>query len=244
MAAEEKKVALITGANKGIGFEIARKLGKQGITVLIGARDLDRGVPAANTLKKEGIDAHPVQLDVTDAKTIAAARQFVEQRFGKLDILVNNAGVLLDSGTTASTIPLEMFRQVFDTNVFGVLAVTQAFLPLIRKSPAGRIVNMSSSLGSLTLNSDAKWPVYNMKPPAYNTSKAALNMLTVHLSYELRGTPIKVNSACPGWVKTDMGGANAPGTAEEGADTPFWLATLPAEGPTGGFFNSRLPVPW
>jgi NAD(P)-dependent dehydrogenase (short-subunit alcohol dehydrogenase family) len=137
-----------------------------------------------------------------------------------------------------------MLCQVFDTNVFGVVAVTQALLPLIRKSPAGRIVNMSSSLGSLTLNSDSKGPLYDMKMPAYNTSKAALNMITVQFAYELRNTPIKVNSACPGWVKTDMGGPNAPGTAEEGADTPTWLATLPADGPTGGFFNSRKPVPW
>jgi len=244
MSGQQKQVALITGANKGIGFAIARKLGKQGITVLVGARDLDRGGAAVGKLKAEGIDAHPVRLEVTDAKSIEEARKFIEQRFGRLDILVNNAGVLPDQGKTASTLPLDMLRQVFDTNVFGVAAVTQALLPLIRKGPAGRIVNMSSSLGSLTLNSDTKGPYYDMKMPAYNTSKAALNMITVQLAYELRNTPIKVNSACPGWVKTDMGGPNAPGTAEEGADTPTWLATLPADGPTGGFFNSRKPVPW
>jgi NAD(P)-dependent dehydrogenase (short-subunit alcohol dehydrogenase family) len=244
MSSQQKPVALITGANKGIGFEIARKLGKQGITVLVGARDLDRGGAAVARLKAEGIDAHPVRLEVTDARSIEEARKFIEQRFGKLDILVNNAGVLPDQGKTASNVPLDLLRQVFDTNVFGVVAVTQALLPLIRKSPAGRIVNLSSSLGSLTLNSDPKGPMYDTKLPAYNTSKAALNMLTVQFAYELRDTPIKVNSACPGWVKTDMGGPNAPGTAEEGADTPAWLATLPADGPTGGFFNSRKPVPW
>jgi NAD(P)-dependent dehydrogenase (short-subunit alcohol dehydrogenase family) len=244
MATFTGKVALITGANKGIGFEIARKLGKQGITVLVGARDLDKGVPAVETLKNEGIDAQAVKIDVTDEKSIEEARNFVEQRFGKLDILVNNAGVLPDGEQTASTIPLEMLRQVFETNVFGVVAVTQSFLPLLRNSPAGRVVNLTSSLGSLTLNADPKSPMYATKYPAYNTSKAALNMITVHFAYELRDTPIKVNAACPGWVRTDMGGPSAPGTAEQGADTPTWLATLPADGPTGGFFNSRKPVPW
>jgi NAD(P)-dependent dehydrogenase (short-subunit alcohol dehydrogenase family) len=244
MATFTGKVALITGANKGIGFEIARKLGKQGITVLVGARDPDKGGAAAGKLRDEGIDAQPVRLEVTDAKSIEEARKLVEQRFGKLDILVNNAGVLPDAEQTASTIPLAMLRHVFETNVFGVVAVTQAFLPLLRKSPAGRVVNVSSSLGSLTFNADPRNPMYSTKYPAYNTSKAALNMITLQFAYELRDTPIKVNSACPGWVKTDMGGANAPGTAEQGADTPTWLATLPAEGPTGGFFNSRKPVPW
>jgi NAD(P)-dependent dehydrogenase (short-subunit alcohol dehydrogenase family) len=239
-----KRVALVTGANKGIGFEISRALARQGHTVVIGARDEGRGAKAAGQLREEGLDVHHVRLDVTDAASVAALPPFFEQRFGRLDVLVNNAGVYLDTATPPSGLPLAALRDTFETNVFGVLAVTQALLPLLRRSDAGRIVNLSSTLGSLTVMSDPKGPMAGVNSLAYQASKSALNMLTVTLAKELRGTPIKVNAACPGWVKTDMGGPNAPGTAEQGADTPTWLATLPADGPTGGFFNSRKPVPW
>jgi NAD(P)-dependent dehydrogenase (short-subunit alcohol dehydrogenase family) len=238
------QVALITGANKGIGFEIARKLGHQGITVLMGTRDLDKGVPAAETLQKEGIDAYPVKLDVTDVRTIEGARQFIEQHHGKLDILVNNAGVLLDWGVSPSEASLANIRTVYETNFFGVIAVSQALLPLLRKSQAGRIVNLSSGLGSLAQNSDPRWPFYSFRLLGYNSSKTAVNAFTVLLAQELKDTPIKVNSADPDWCRTDMGSQDATHSAEEGADTPAWLATLPADGPTGGFFNGRSIVPW
>ena len=239
-----RKVALITGANKGIGYEIARQLGKLGITVLIGARSPKRGEEAAAALRAEGIDAHTLTLDVKHGPSAQRAHDFIEREYGKLDILVNNAGVMHDATLKPAETPVETIREVFETNFFGVVEVTQALLPLLRKSDAGRIVNVSSSLGSHTLQADPSDPLGGYTVLGYDASKSALNMFTIELAAELRGTPIKVNSACPGWVKTDMGGPNAPGTVEQGADTPVWLATLPADGPTGGFFNSRKPVPW
>jgi NAD(P)-dependent dehydrogenase (short-subunit alcohol dehydrogenase family) len=238
------RIALVTGANKGLGFEISRQLGKLGITILLGSRDKKRGQAAVEKLKSEGIDAHLLIIDVTHDPSTLRAADFIAQEYGHLDILVNNAGIMENPTLKASTTPHDILRDVFDTNFFGAVSVTQAMLPLLRKSDAGRIVNMSSSLGSLTLQADPAGPFAEMKVFDYDASKAALNSLTIHLAHELRDTPIKVNSACPGWVKTDMGGPEAPGTIESGADTPVWLATLPADGPTGGFFNSRKPVPW
>ncbi len=239
-----KTIALITGANKGIGFEIARQLGKLGITVLIGARSPKRGEDAAAVLRGEGFDAHTLTLDVKHGPSAQRAHDFIEREYGKLDILVNNAGVMHDATLKPAETPVETIREVFETNFFGVVEVTQALLPLLRKSSAGRIVNVSSSLGSHTLQADPAQPLGDYKVLGYDSSKSALNMFTIELASELSGTPIKVNSACPGWVKTDMGGPSAPGTVEQGADTPVWLATLPADGTTGGFFNSRKPVPW
>jgi NAD(P)-dependent dehydrogenase (short-subunit alcohol dehydrogenase family) len=239
-----KKTALVTGANKGLGLEISRQLGRLGFTVLIASRDKKRGLAASELLKSEGIDAHPLILDVTHEPSIRRAGLFIGQEYGHLDILVNNAGLMHDMSLTAANTPPDILHTVFETNFFGAVAVTQAMLPLLRKSEAGRIVNMSSSLGSLTLASDPASGFAEFKYLGYDASKAALNSFTVHLAWELRHTPIKVNSACPGWVKTDMGGADAPGTVEQGADTPVWLATLGPDGPTGGFFNSRKPVPW
>jgi len=234
------KVALVTGANKGIGFEIARRLARQNITVLLGARDENRGKEAAGRLRDEGLDVHFLPLDQTRPESIAAAARQVEQQFGRLDVLVNNAAILLDQGVAPSNLDAEALRQTLETNVVGVVNVTRALLPLIRKGPAGRIVNLSSSGGSLGLIGDR----VGVFAPAYQISKAAVNGFTVLLASELRNTPIKVNSACPGWVRTDMGGPGAPLTVEQGADTPVWLATLPDDGPTGGFFNSRQPVSW
>lgn len=237
------KVALITGANKGIGLEIARQLGKQGITVLIGARDLGRRETAAASLREQGISAHPIALDVTDQASIDAATAEIQKQFGKLDILVNNAGILRDR-VPPSKLDLALFRETYETNVFGMFSVTKAMLPLLRKSPAGRIVNMSSGLGSQTQLSDPNSPLYNFNAIAYNSSKAAVNALTLSFAKELRKTPIKVNAADPGYVATDINGNSGPRTVEQGASEPVRLATLPEDGPTGGYFNEDGPLPW
>lgn len=239
----QQKVALITGANKGIGFEIARQLGTQGLTVLLGARDLGRGADAAAKLAAEGITAHAIRLDVTDSGSIGEAASRIEQEFGRLDILVNNAGIALDSGP-ASRLDLETLRRTFETNVFGVFAVTQALLPLLRNSEAARIVNLSSGLGSLTQNSDPRWEFAGVKPLAYNSSKAALNMLTVILAAELRETPIKVNAADPGYTATDLNQNRGTRSVAQGATAAVRLALLPADGPTGGYFDENGVVPW
>ena len=246
MSAGAKKVALISGANKGIGLETARQLGKQGITVLLGARDLAKGEAAAAKLKSEGIDAQAVKLDVVNSADIKAVAEKIEKEFGKLDILVNNAGVAFDpiGGNTTSTTSDDKLRKTFDTNFFAVVAVTQAMLPLLKKSDAGRIVNVSSILGSLTLHATDGSPIYEAKMFAYNASKTALNAFTVHLAHELKGTKIKVNSAHPGWVKTDMGSAAAPMEIEDGAKTEVALATLGADGPTGGYVHLGETLPW
>ncbi len=239
------KVALVTGANKGIGFETARQLGKQGVVVLVGARDAQKADQAAASLKSEGVDAQPLVLDVSDADSIVAAVREVTARYDHLDILVNNAGVGGDHGT-ASDQSEAVWRRTFDTNVFGLVAVTQAFLPLLRQSDAGRIVNLSSILGSLEYAADPKSPIGGITGTgtAYAVSKAAVNMYTIHLARELSDTPIKVNAAHPGWVKTDMGGAEAPMGLSDGAKTSVHLATLPADGPTGGYFHWGEPLPW
>ena len=239
----DTKVALITGANKGIGKEIARQLGALGMTVLIGARDAGRGQEAADELKAGGANAHFIQLDVTDDGSIKTAAGQVERDFGRLDVLVNNAGVALHRGSS-DTLDLDTLRRTYDTNVFGVFAVTQAFLPLLKKSAAGRIVNMSSGLGSLTLNSDPNSPYAAVKPLAYNSSKAALNMMTVILAAELKDFGIKVNAADPGYVATDLNQHSGLRTVAQGATAPVRLATLPEDGPTGGYFDEDGPVPW
>jgi NAD(P)-dependent dehydrogenase (short-subunit alcohol dehydrogenase family) len=241
-----QRVALISGANKGIGFETARQLGKQGITVLMGARDLAKGQAAAEQLKKEGIDARAVKFDVVNAADIKAAAEKIEKEFGKLDILINNAGVMFEpiGGNNTSSVPDDVVRKTFDTNFFSAISVTKAFLPLLKKSDAGRIVNVSSILGSLTLHSTEGSPIYEAKALAYDASKAALNSFTIHLAHELKGTKIKVNSAHPGWVKTDMGTDAAPMNIVDGAKTEVELATLGADGPTGGFFHMGEAINW
>jgi NAD(P)-dependent dehydrogenase (short-subunit alcohol dehydrogenase family) len=212
--------------------------------VVIGARDQTRGAEAAGRLRQEVLDVHHLRLDVTDPATIASLPETIERQVGRLDILVNNAGIALDRGVPPSQASLKIVREVYDTNFFGAIAVTQAVLPLLRRSPAGRIVNVSSGLGSLTRLSDPAYDYSGFNLLGYNTSKTALNAFTVSLAKELSETPIKVNSADPDWVRTDMGGAAATHSVEEGADTPVWLATLPADGPTGGFFHKRKPQPW
>ena len=242
---QTQQVALVTGANKGIGLETARQLAERGITVLLTARDSAKGEAAAASLKEEGLDVRFLALDVTDSASLAAAVQAVEAEFGKLDILVNNAGIgTFDRPATAED--LDHWRWTFETNVFGLVATTQAFLPLLKKSEAGRVVQLSSILGSLDQATNPESPVYGATGYAasYGASKAAVNMYTVQLARELAGTPIKVNAAHPGWVKTELGGDAAPMSIPEGAETGVWLATLPADGPTGGYFHKQSALPW
>ena len=240
------KIALITGANKGIGFETARQLAQSGgVQVILAARDTQKGLAAAQTLKGEGFDVEALTLDVTDPASIAAAAGEIGAKFGRLDILINNAGISVQDGSkTVSAQPLATWRRTFDTNLFGLIAVTQAFLPLLKKSAAGRIVNVSSILGSLTLHSDPTSPIYNFKIPAYNVSKTAVNGWTVQLAYELRDTQIKVNAVHPGYVKTDMGGPDAPMEIVDGAKTSVALALLDANGPNGAFIHMGETLPW
>ena len=243
---ETTKVALITGANKGIGLETARQLGKLGVTILVGARDLAKGEEAAEVLRGIGVDARAVKLDVvSDADRVAVAK-YIEKEFGRLDILINNAGVMLDgrTGNETSTTSEKILRETFETNFFAVVALTQKILPLLRKSEAGRIVNLSSVLASLTLHATKGSPIYDAKTFAYDASKAALNSFTIHLAHELSDTMIKVNSAHPGWVKTDMGGEGAQMEIVDGARTSVQLATLPEDGPTGGYFHMGEALPW
>ena len=244
---EQKRVALITGANKGLGLETARQLAAQGMTVLLGARDAGRGEAAAAPLKDEGLDVRAVKIDVDDRADHAAIAALIEKDFGKLDILINNAGVMLDGelGTnTTLKVSEENVRKTFDTNFFAVVALTSTLLPLLRKSEAARIVNLSSILGSLALHATKGSPIYDGKVFAYDTSKVALNSYTVHLAHALQDTKIKVNSAHPGWVKTDMGTDAAPMNVVDGSKTGVWLATLPEDGPTGGFFHMQDRLPW
>ncbi|MCC5645896.1 SDR family oxidoreductase [Nostoc sp. CHAB 5824] len=239
------KVALITGANKGIGYEIARQLGSRGATVIVGARDIGRGEEAANKLRSNQIDARSVQLDVIDQKTIDSASKQIESEFGKLDILVNNAGIISDGDRLPpSQVDIETLRHTYETNVFGVFAVTKALLPLLKKSTAGRIVNISSGLGSLTLNSDPNYEFANSKLLAYNSSKTAVNAITVVLAAELKDTPIKINAADPGFTATDINQYQGYRTVEQGAIAAVRLATLPDDGSSGGFFDENGVVPW
>ncbi|MBD2676789.1 MULTISPECIES: SDR family oxidoreductase [Nostoc] len=239
------KIALITGANKGIGYEIARQLGSRGATVLVGARDIERGEEAANKLRLNNIEGKAIQLDVVDQKTIDSTTQQIESEFGKLDILVNNAGILSDGDRLPpSQVDIQTLRHTYETNVFGVFAVTKALLPLLKKSTAGRIVNISSGLGSLTLNSDPNYEFANFKLVAYNSSKTAVNALTVLFAAELKDTPIKVNAADPGYTATDINQNQGHRTIEQGATAAVRLATLADDGSTGGFFDENGVVPW
>ena len=244
----EQKTALITGANRGIGLETARQLGQKGIKVLVGARSEEKGLEAVETLKNEDLDAEFILLDVDNTETHEAAAKYIEENFGKLDILINNAGISLEFDETGNFAPAsqtsqEVFRKTFDTNFFNTIALTQTFLPLIKNSEAGRIVFLSSGLGSLTLHSDPASPIYDFKVPAYDISKTALNGYAVHLAHELKDSNIKVNAAHPGSVVTDM---NPQGeiTVEEGAKTSVDLATLGNDGYTGKFIHLGDELPW
>jgi NAD(P)-dependent dehydrogenase (short-subunit alcohol dehydrogenase family) len=240
-------IALITGANKGIGFEVARQLAQKGIHVLIGARDADKGKAAVQQLQSAGHTAEFRLLDVTQPQSVREAAQAVADKHGQLDILVNNAGINPEYPQglfTIEALPFELLMQIYQTNVFGAFLTTQAFLPLLLQSPAGRIVNTSSSAGSLSEQSDPESLYSGINTLGYNTSKTALNALTVQVAKQLADTAVKINSACPGWVQTDMGTAAAPRTVAEGARIIIELATLPSDGPNGGFFNENGVIPW
>ena len=245
---KDQKIALITGANRGLGFETAKQLGQQGVTVILGARSLSAATEAADELKQQGIDAYGIQLDVTNDADRKAAAQYIQQKFSKLDILINNAGVsakgasLFENKTVETT--AEEFEYVFGTNLFAQVYLTNELLPLIKKSDAGRIVNLSSVLGSLTLHALKDSPIAGMKRLSYNASKTALNVFTNHLAVELEGTNIKVNSAHPGWVKTDMGTDAADLEITEGAKTSVALALIGEDGPNGRFIHLGEELPW
>jgi NAD(P)-dependent dehydrogenase (short-subunit alcohol dehydrogenase family) len=230
------RVALVTGANRGIGLEVTRRLALQGFTTILCARDTRKGEEAASSLQQGELKVIPVQLDVADQKSIDAAKLMLGERFGKLDVLVNNAAILYDDWQRAENANLDTVREAFETNTLGAWSMCRAFIPLLRKSKHARIVNVSSESGSLT--------VMGGGTPAYSVSKVALNALTRMLADELRASRILVNSVCPGWVATEMGGPNAPRTVEEGAASVMWAATLPDGGPTGGFFRDGEPLPW
>jgi NAD(P)-dependent dehydrogenase (short-subunit alcohol dehydrogenase family) len=249
-------IALITGANKGIGYETARLLAAQGVRVLVGARDAGRGQAAADQL---GERARFVPLDVTDAASIAAAAKFIDSEYGHLDILVNNAGIARMEGdpeTDGFGVPskatVDTLRETYETNVFGVVAVTNAMLPLLKHAPAARIVNVSSGVGSLASMTDPDGPLYALIALSYPSSKSALNMITAQYAKEFRDTPIKINAANPGYCATDLNGHSGPRTAEQGAQVVLELATLGPDGPTGILWGQddtvtesrHIPVPW
>jgi NAD(P)-dependent dehydrogenase (short-subunit alcohol dehydrogenase family) len=250
---QDKPVALVTGANQGIGLQIAKDLAAHGFTVLVGSRNLERGEAAA---KEVGPDAHALQLDVTDQASITAAAERVRNELGRLDVLVNNAAISntrmqpgmsvegYSESTRPSVVSLDEVRAVFETNVFGVVAVTQAMLPLLREAPAARIVNVSSGAGSLTRNSDPAFPYRSIFGPVYPPSKTALNAMTLAMAIELESTGIKVNAACPGFTKTNLNNYAGTQTVEEGAREPVRLALIGPDGPTGTFSNAAGPLPW
>lgn len=245
-----QKVAFITGGNRGIGLQTAIDLKDSGAKVVIGSRDKKQGEQAVEKLRGQGVDADVIQFDITKEADHKAAYDYFDSKYGKLDILINNAGIAGGKfpGTgpehRTADVPVDLLHRVFETNFFAPVALTKTLLPLIRKSDAGRIVNLSSILGSLALHANPDSPIYHAKSFAYDASKTALNAFTVHLAYELRDTKIKVNSAHPGWVKTDMGGDQAPMELADGAKTSVHLATLPDDGPSGGYFHEGKPLPW
>ncbi|MBG8555659.1 SDR family oxidoreductase [Hymenobacter guriensis] len=232
------KTALITGANKSIGFETARQLLQHGYHVYLGSRDLQKGQQAADQLQAEGYpEVEPLQIDVTDSASVAAARAELGRKTAVLDVLINNAGILGGMSQPALTSPIGMIKEVFETNVFGVIQVTQAFIDLLRESPEPRIVNVTSGLGSLTLHNDPSWKYYAVKGAAYQPSKAALNAYTIMLAYELRDTPFKVNAVDPGYTATDFNHHSGPGSVQDAAARVVKAALLGPDGPTSQFFS-------
>lgn len=240
----KEKTALVTGANKGIGREIARRLAELDYTVWLGCREASRGQEAGGALRKEGGDVRFLQLDVADSDCVTRAAAALSRETDRLDVLVNNAGITLDGGVAPSALEIARMQAVFGVNVFGPVRVTQAFLPLLRAAPAARIVMMSGGLGSLAITSDARNPLYRFNFLAYNSSKSALNAVTVIFAKELRDGPIKVNAADPGYTATDLNIHRGQRTVGQGAEIAVRLATLPDDGPTGGFFNDEGVQPW
>lgn len=233
------KIAVVTGGNRGLGLETCRQLAKKGMGVILTSRDEAKGKAAVEKLQAEGLDVTYQSLDVTNADSIDRLAQFIKSNFGRLDILVNNAGVVLDSSEldgSAFNLKISTLQKTLETNTFGPLLLCQALVPLMKEHNYGRVVNVSSGAGQLH--------DMNTGYPSYRISKTALNAVTRIVANELKGTNILVNAVCPGWVKTDMGGANATRTLEQGVDTIVWLATLPDNGSTSGFFRDRQPIDW
>lgn len=242
-----EKVAFITGANRGIGFETSKQLAKKNTKVILGSRDLDKGKKAIEKLATESINADLIQYDAFDLNAPQKVYDYISKEYKKLDILINNAGVLLTGNlfvTNSSSVSDKDIKDTFQTNLFSVISLTQKLLPLIKKSDAGRIVNVSTILSSLTLHSAKDSPISPAKELAYNASKTALNAFTIHLANELKDTKIKVNSGHPGWVKTELGGPNAPIEVKDSFETSLRLATLDENGPTGGLFHKDETIPW
>jgi NAD(P)-dependent dehydrogenase (short-subunit alcohol dehydrogenase family) len=229
-------IAIVTGANRGIGFEVCRQLAQKGVRVILTSRDENKGQAAVGRLEAGGLEASYHPLEVTDRGSIQRLRDFVERQYGRLDILVNNAAVYLDDRHSLLAVDYDLLRLTMDTNAYGPLLLTQAFVPLMRKNGYGRIVNVSSGIGELS-DLGSSWP-------AYRLSKILLNIQTRIIAGELRGNNILINAMCPGWVRTDMGGPGAPLSIEEGADTIVWLALLPDGGPQGGYFRDRRSIDW
>jgi NAD(P)-dependent dehydrogenase (short-subunit alcohol dehydrogenase family) len=244
-------IAFITGANKGIGYATAAALGRAGLRVVIGARDRAKGEAAAAALREQGADAVALEIDVADDASVRAAAEALRGEHGRVDVLINNAGVLPEAAAAhrvTGPMDVAIFRETFATNLFGVVATTQAFLPLLLAAPSGRIVNVSSTVGSLADQSDPASPYHGLVVPAYQASKAALNSITIGLSKSLTDSKVKVNAVCPGWVQTDLGGpqnkAAAPTSPEDAARVVVGLALIADDGPTGGFFDAQGPVRW
>jgi NAD(P)-dependent dehydrogenase (short-subunit alcohol dehydrogenase family) len=244
MPDHDKRVALVTGGNRGIGYAIGRSLAQRGITVILGVRDPNKGATACSRLQGEGLDVNFELLDVTDEDSIQTAVKHIQARFDRLDILVNNAGISIDDSKNALDVSRRIIEKTLQTNVVGPLLLCQKCIALMKAGGYGRIVNMSSTLGSLSEIADPNSAYAGVGTPAYRLSKAALNAITILIAKEVGDDNILVNSACPGWVRTDMGGDQASLTPEQGADTPVWLATLPDGGPTGGFYRERTRIPW
>jgi NAD(P)-dependent dehydrogenase (short-subunit alcohol dehydrogenase family) len=251
MAQDMKKIAFVSGANRGLGYETSRELGEAGIHVIMGAREKASGEKAARQLRDKGLQVDAFKIDVTLQEDRLALFVYLDQKFGKLDILVNNAGVSLEGSVsdlgphnTVLTVPVDTIKKTFDINFFSMLELTKILLPLLRNAPAARVVNVASILGSLTVHADPTTSVSDHKSFAYGSSKTLINSFTIYLAHALRDTPIKVNSAHPGWVKTDLGGSGASLELSEGGKTSAQLALLDENGPTGGFFHLGEVVPW
>ena len=237
MATMDKRLAVVTGGNRGIGYEICRQLARKGLRVLLTSRDAEKGRAAHKKLEKEGLDVLHHRLDVAVPASVAALAGYIESEYARVDVLVNNAGISVDKRSTSVLREKEdIFRVTLETNFYGALRMCQALAPLMQKNHYGRVVNLSSGLGQLDDMGDGT--------PAYRVSKTALNALTRMVAKAVEGDNILVNSMCPGWVRTDMGGAGAPRSVEQGAETAVWLAMLPHDGPTGGFFRDKKPIPW
>jgi NAD(P)-dependent dehydrogenase (short-subunit alcohol dehydrogenase family) len=250
--ADDKPIALVTGANRGLGLETSRQLGKSGMKVLIGSRDLAKGEQAAETLRNEGIDAKVIQLDVSDAASISAANAAILRDYGRLDILVNNAAVLNDLGQQPSAVSEQTLRQNLDVNFIGPYLLTAGFAELLKAAPAGRVLNMGTQVGSFGNLSDPESPIKDDICPAYQSSKIALNSMTALFAKEFESTNVKINSVCPGWVMTDMGHEDLPDygdavkplTPSEAVEKILFLLDFGADVPSGGFFSNGEPVPW